>query len=193
MENIFEYDFEIEYADIDSHNRLSDYALLKYLQEIACLHASTLEHGLYDAPRTRVAWLLLDWKLQVFSRPSWCDKIHIKTWPSKTDLASCYRDFEVFDETGQRVCIATSKWVLFNIDTKKITRLSPEIEEVFAPVNRRVFENEIEKLKEPNYCDLETSYTILRRDIDTNNHVNNYLSHIYDKYQWNTIFNNFNI
>lgn len=182
MENIFEYDFEIEYADIDSHNHLTDYALLKYLQEIASFHASILGYGLYDTPRTRVAWILLDWKLQVFSRPSWRDKIHIKTWPSKTELASCYRDFEVFNEAGERICIATSKWVLFNIDTHKINRFTSEFKKAFSPVCRRVFDEEIEKLEEPNHFDLKTNYTILRRDIDTNYHANNlnYLCFAYE-------------
>lgn len=182
MENTFEYTFEIQYADIDSQNHLTDYSLLKYLQEIACLHASSLGYGLYDTPHTRVAWLLLDWKLQILSRPSWCDKVHIKTWPSKTDLASCYRDFEVFNENGERICIATSKWILFNIDTLKISRLTPEIAKAFTPVCRRVFGNEIEKLKEPSSFDLETNYTILKRDIDTNNHVNN-LNYLYFAYE----------
>ena len=29
MENIFEYDFEVQYADIDSNNHLTDYAVLE--------------------------------------------------------------------------------------------------------------------------------------------------------------------
>lgn len=182
MENIFEYDFEVQYADIDSHNHLTDYAILKYLQEIACLHAASLGHGLYDTPHTRTVWLILYWKMQIISRPSWRDTLHIKTWPSKIDVASCYRDFEIFNKDGERIGIATSKWVLFNIDTHKICRLTPEIQNAFSPVCRRVFENEIEKLKEPNTFNLETNYTILKRDIDTNQHVNN-LNYIYFAYE----------
>ena len=182
MENIFEYDFTIDYASVDLHNYLTDFALLKYLQETACLHAAKLGYGLYDIPHTHVVWLLLDWKLQVFARPSWKDKIHIRTWPSKTDLASCYRDFEVFDNTGERICIATSRWVLFHIENHRISKLTPEINKVFSPFPQRVFENEIEKLKEPCCFDSEINYTILRRDIDTNKHVNNlnYLRFAYE-------------
>ncbi len=173
MKNVFEYDFEIQYADIDSKNHLTDYALLKYLQEVATIHASVLNYGLYDTPRIRTVWLLLDWKLQVISRPAWHQKIHIKTWPSKNDLSSCYRDFEVYDDTGKCICIATSKWVLFNIDTHKINRFTSQYQEAFPLYNKRVFNSEIEKLKEPDHFDCQTNYTILRRDIDTNLHVNN--------------------
>ena len=65
MKNVFEYDFEIQYADIDSKNHLTDYALLKYLQEVATIHASVLNYGLYDTPRIRTG--LASFRLEITS------------------------------------------------------------------------------------------------------------------------------
>ena len=55
------------------------------------------------AHQTGFVWILLDWKIKILSRPYWNDKIVIKTWPSKADLLSCYRDFEMYTE-ARRTC-----------------------------------------------------------------------------------------
>lgn len=170
---MFEYDFSVEYTDVDKNNNLSNYGFLKWLQELGCLHASKLEFGLDNVENTGFVWILLDWKLKIFSRPAWNTRLHIKTWPSKTELASCFRDFEILDSNGNKVAIATSRWLLLNINTHRVSKITPEVADRFAANNIRVFDDEIEKLKEPDTYESSFPYTILRRDIDTNNHVNN--------------------
>lgn len=170
---MFERDFIVEYVDIDSNNQMSDYGFFKHLQEIGCLHASHCGYGLNDVEKTRVAWIILDWKLKVFSRPSWNAKIHIKTWPSQIDMVSCFRDYVVLDENGNKLAIATSRWILLNVDTHRISKITPDVIDAFSPILPSVFDTEIEKLKEPDSYESVFEYTILKRDIDTNHHLNN--------------------
>jgi medium-chain acyl-[acyl-carrier-protein] hydrolase len=171
--NVYNQEFLIQYADIDPKNRLSIYGFFKYLQEIACIHAETLGYGLNSAPRTGFVWILLDWKVKILDYPKWNEKILVKTWPSKADLISCYRDFEIYNEKNELIAYATSKWILFDISKKRISKVTPEVRNVFSPIEKRVFENEIEKLEEPAEYESSSTYTISRRDIDTNGHVNN--------------------
>ena len=129
--------------------------------------------GLKDTPLNRLAWIILDWRIEFISRPLWNTKIHIKTWASKIDMVSCHRDFEVTDAQGEKVAIASSKWVLLDIDTHHITKITPEIQSAFEPICASVFETEKEKLKEPDSYESSFEYSILKRDIDTNKHLNN--------------------
>lgn len=170
---MFQYDFTIQYVDIDSTAKLSDYGLLKYLQEIACLHADFKGFGLKDTPTNRLAWIILNWKIEVFSRPLWNTTIHINTWASKIDNISCHRDFEVLDSHGNRLAIASSRWVLLNIDSHHISKITPDIRSAFEPILPSVFNSDFEKIEEPNTFDNIFEYTILKRDIDTNEHLNN--------------------
>lgn len=170
---MYEKDFTIEYVDIDSNNRLSNYGIFKYLQEMGCIHADLCGYGLKDTPITRLAWILLDWKVNIFYRPSWNSKLHIKTWPSSIDSISCYRDFEITDENGKEIANATSKWVLVDIDTGHLSKITPEIMNAFSPTSSSLCEEKIEKLKEPETYEKAFRYTVLKRDIDTNNHLNN--------------------
>ena len=170
---MYECDFKVQYVDIDSYGHLSEYGLLKYLQEIACLHADSRGFGLKDTENNRLAWIILNWQIDFISKPLWNTGIHIKTWASNIDNVSCYRDFEVTDDIGNKVAIASSKWVLVNIDTHHITKITPEIKTAFEPIEPSVFNGELAKLQEPENFDSCFDYTILRRDIDTNQHLNN--------------------
>ena len=183
MSSVFEESFVIKYDDIDANTqKISDLAFLRFFQYIAGRHADSLGYGLKDIPRTNLTWLVLGWKFEVFNRPLYGDKILIKTWSRKAIKSIYYRDFEVFNENGEKICIATSKWVLINTVTHEMVFDNSEISKKFSPNNVSVFDSEMKKIILPEHFDNSFDYKILRRDIDTNNHVNNtsYLSIAYE-------------
>ena len=165
---IFNYDYTVKYFDIGKNNKLSLKSLVAIMQEAA-------GYGLNDIPKTHFSWLLLNWKVKMFSHPPVNEVLHIQTWPRKLDKIYCYRDFEVYDNAKNLVAIASSKWVAINLDTKKIIKVNPSIIESYGGnVNKSVFENPFEdKFIAPEDLKLNFEYKIQRRDIDTNGHVNN--------------------
>lgn len=167
-------DVRVRYEDVDKNNHLTLKGFLKYLVDAASAHSDIAGYGLDDIPKTHVAWLILDWKLKVYNYPKTSELIHIRTWTRNNSKLYSYRDFEVLDNTGSRIAIGSSKWVLVNYETKAISKITPEIIAAYNPENLMIFDKEIEKLAEPKgkYTNC-FSYTILRRDLDTNNHVNN--------------------
>ena len=171
--NLYECDFVVDYVDVDVHGIISDWGFFKHLQEIGCLHAEKLGYGVNNSLKTGLAWILLDWKMQIFKRPSWRDKIHVRTWPSKTELACTFRDYEIFDGEGTKLAVATSRWVLYDLNNRRIVKITPDVIERFAPCGISVFATEIEKLHEPEDAAITFEYRVLRRDIDSNGHVNN--------------------
>ena len=60
-----------------------------------------------------------------------------------------------------------------NIDTHHIIKITPEIKNAFLPIGDENFDDKIQKLMIPEFSQSEIPYTLLRRDIDTNNHLNN--------------------
>ena len=170
---MFNYSFKVQYVDIDSNGTLSDYGLLKNLQEIACLHADSLGFGLKDTPQNRLAWIILNWKIKFIYRPAWNSNLNVKTWVSYMDNISCNRDFEITDDNGKQIAIVTSKWVLLDIDTHHIAKITSEAQAAFEPICDSLFDVKPYKIKEPLYYDSSFEYTILKRDIDTNKHLNN--------------------
>lgn len=172
--NQFERNFYVEICDIDTENALTNYGALRMMQEIAGAHSDTLGISINHLNENPYTWLLLNWKLQICSRPRWNSKLLVKTWPSSFDKLYAYRDFEITDENNNIVAKATSKWVYINIHTQSIEKPSQELLDIYKPSNTFVFENDsIKKLKEPVNHEFITNYTIQRSDLDINGHTNN--------------------
>ena len=195
---VFKEEFKIELEDIGKDKCFSNKALLKYLENIGADHSSKAGYGILDMERTKVSWILLDWKVRIIKREKYSKILKINTWSRGSKRIYSYRDFEVFDEKNNKIAIATSRWALINIDTGKIERISEDITEKYYPESKFVFEEEeIEKQKEPEKFDSSINYTVKRADIDINKHMHNlnYLDlayealpqEIYEKCEFNNI------
>lgn len=188
----FKRDYLIGVEDVGKNNKITNLAYLKYLEEIACSHSATCGFGVNDIETKKKAWLLMDWKLKVIERPIYEKRLNIKTWARTISNNSffSYRDFEVFCD-DELVAIATSKWVLYDFELNRITKLTNEIYGQYNPENVHVFENEdIDRIKEPINTNFEFNYMVRRSDIDINRHMHNlnYLKLAYEVLPENIYF-----
>lgn len=173
--SIFTSNYRIKYSDIGRNNKLTLKALVALLQEVAGAHSEKAGFGLNNISETHRTWLLLNWKVKMFSHPHINEVLTLKTWPRTLDKLYSYRDFEVFDSQNNLVAIASSKWLFVDAETKRIKKITSEVSEAYGgPVDKSVFETPFEeKINVPDNLKLNFNYTIQRRDIDTNGHVNN--------------------
>lgn len=180
---IFEREYKVGNRDIGKNNKATNKAMLKYLENIACKHSDEVGYGINDREETKSVWILLDWKFKVIERPIYGQNIKVITWSRKMEKCCAYRDFEIYDENKKLLAIATTKWVLLDADTRKIQRISEEIDKKYkSEPEKYVFEDEIEKIKEPDNIQTSLKLKVRRTDIDINNHVNNlnYLDFAYE-------------
>lgn len=180
----FEHKFEIGFRDVGKSNKLTNKGLLGFLEDIAGMHSNQVGFGLNTIDKTGLTWVLLNWKIRVFSRPLYGESISIKTWARNSVKFYTFRDFEVYNENGDLVAIATSKWVLMDAKTMRLTKISDEMIGKYDPELTCVFEGEAEinKLDIPEEYSTVLSYTAQRKDIDINRHVHNtyYLDFAYE-------------
>lgn len=172
---IIENEYTVKLSEIGKDNKATNKAILSYLEDIGGIHSNKAGYGVYEIPETHLSWVLLGWRLQVIRRPNYAEKIKILTWSKGVIKYYTFRDFEVYDEQGNLIAIASSKWVLLDIEKGKIVRIEPEVLEKYEPeLNKTVFEKEeFDKIKEPDEYQHETEYTVRRADIDVNNHMHN--------------------
>ena len=181
--NIYSYDININFSDVGENNQMTNRGILRLMQEVAGIRSGMLGYGVNDVKKTGLAWIILYWKLKVFYRPRTNTKLTIKTWTRSENPLFSYRDFEVYDDNNTLIAIATSKWVLFDINKKSITKITGDVKKKYACIDKFAFTEKLnEKLKEPESSEFIMNYTIQRRDIDTNHHVNNlcYLDYAYE-------------
>jgi len=193
--NQYKAEFRIEYPDINDRNELTNIGFLKYLQEVGCLHSDKVGMGLYQIEKNRQAWILIQWKLEVFSRTKWAETIQVKTWPTGMEGPYCLRDYEVLNSKEEKIAIASSKWVLIDTQSGKVVKPKKEVLDKFGIKPYHVFADPLKKLKEPEEFKSTFLYKALRRDIDTNKHVNNvkYLEIAYEALPEEIYKSDFNI
>lgn len=169
-----EEEFRTGIKDIEKDGLISNKAILEILENVACYHSDIVGYGPLDIKKTNTTWILLEWKIQVLKRPIYGEKLKTRTWARTFTKAFTYRDFEIYDSKGNKCVIGTSKWVLVDGITKKITRITSKFEDYYKPEMKHVFENEeVEKIILPDDFIEQKEYKVRRRDIDINKHVHN--------------------
>ena len=146
---IFTKKYTITFDDVTDTLELKNISLMKYLVDAAGMHSETVGYGLSTINQT-----------------------HIKTCVEQLSHSLSTRNFEVYIK-DKLVAIASTKWIMVNPEDHSVAITTDEIVNAYGPVDKKVFEKPIPKLHIPDSIDKVKTYTIERRDIDSNNHVNN--------------------
>ncbi len=160
-------------TDVGRKNKISNKAIIKMLEDVGGIESEKAGYGLNEIEENNLSWVLLAWKVKVLRRPIYNEEVIARTWARDGNKIFTYRDYEIYDSNGNLCVIATSKWTLVDIRTLKLVGISEEVRSKYTFFNKSVFEEEIEKLKEPKSVIKENDYKILRSQIDVNRHVHN--------------------
>lgn len=182
---IIEKKYRIDIEHIGKANLLTNHGILSLLESIACYHSDIAGYGINQMEQTHLTWVLLNWKVRVFKRVCYGSIVTVKTWARYASRICTLRDFEIYDEDGNLICIASSKWTLIDLTTKSIIKIPDDILNLYEPEKKSVFEEtDIAKLKAPEIASIFPSYTfkVQRKDIDVNEHMHNiyYLDYAYE-------------
>ncbi|MFZ7122002.1 MAG: acyl-[acyl-carrier-protein] thioesterase [Eubacteriaceae bacterium] len=166
-------DFEIHSYEVDNNYYLTAESLLSYFQDVAMVQSDELGVGNEYLCREGLAWVLIDYSVDVTKYPKYKDKIKVITTPTSFSKLFGYRDFVVCNEMGEKMIVAKTKWTLVDTKKRKLKRINEEICKIYGVncVNDRKIK--FEKLIIPENDSIVKSYTPLYRDIDFNNHLNN--------------------
>lgn len=175
---IYRNTYTIGFEDVDINRMASNKTIMTIMEDIAGLHSESVGYGLTNADVRQKVWVVLDWKIKVFNRPSYGQKVSAATWSSKTNAVCAFRDYELFDEQGKIIAAGTSRWVLMDMKTRKPLRLTDDIVSLYeSEPEKKAFAEGMEKLILTQDMIKETShsqnYVVLRRDIDANGHMHN--------------------
>ena len=178
-----EHDFRPTIRDINNKTELTNKGILSFFEDIGGLHSDIAGYGLKDIKRTKISWVLLNWKIKVLKRIVYDgNPIKVKTWSRNVVRACTFRDFELYNSKGELCVIGSSKWTLVHLENG-LMRITPELIEKYNPEDKAVFDDfDFKKLQVPAEYSSIYEYTVSRRDIDINNHVHNlnYLDFAYD-------------
>lgn len=167
-------DFYVGLSDTNLKQELTNTSLLRFLEDIAGIHSEKVGYGASSIDKTKRTWILLSWKVKMNKRPKMNETVKVVTWSRLIEKFYAYRDFEIYDQKGELLGIASSKWIYMDIENQKIVKVTEEVASVYESENISVFGDIDFKLKQPKEESInEIDFKITRNLIDINNHLHN--------------------
>ena len=166
--------FYVGYSDVDSNDKCRLSRILDLCQNIAVIHSDGLGYGTRGMMDRGWAWLVTRMKIRILKYPVADREVEMRTWSRGLKGVTANRGYEMLNDDGEQLLVGDSHWVLFNLEDQKIMRIPEEMEQSYSKLDRYVFEGEEEsKIKDNDIIEVEKEFTIGKRDIDTNRHLNN--------------------
>lgn len=168
-----EENFFVGYHFVDSRLRLKNTALLCMFEDVAGMHSIAAGESIKTAPTT---WLLTAYKIDVIQRPEYGERITVRTWCREAKHFFSVREFEVINESGEKIITAFSEWVHIDRSEGRLKKCTPELEAAYEPESdyTNYLFKRLTKLNETNERVIsESCQEVTKALIDANDHMNN--------------------
>ena len=169
----FDTTFSVASYEADLTGKLSLFALFNRFQDLAGIHAAHLQVGYEHLQVSKLAWILSRIKVQILSLPSWGDTVQLATWPKGIDRLFAMREFSLTSEKGATLVLATSAWLLVDIEKNRPQRIESLPTDLRFPRAPHAIQEELDKIQMPDGLGTVFDRPVWLSDIDTNRHVNN--------------------
>ena len=172
MDKTFSKDYTITCYEADANQLMRPTAMLDLMQEAANANASTLGFGYDEMMNSNTAWVLSRIHVKFNNTPKWRDEVNLKTWHKGVSKLFYLRDFILSDKEGNPMVLATTSWLIIDMNTRRLVRNSDlalsdtAMHAIETPADKVVIPVDIEP-------ELVRKHPVTWSEIDTNGHVNN--------------------
>lgn len=168
--------FPVPCYDTDVAHYLKPGAFMDLAQEIANISADSLGFGFDELQRYSTAWILSRMHIEFLNMPRWKDMVELQTWHKGFDGPFYVRDFRMLGADGQPAVLATSSWLILDMNTRRLLRR--EHLEDKLPLDTELHEHAIEapcgKVTMPgDQLEQMAEHRVAYSDVDFVGHANN--------------------
>lgn len=174
MASVFRKEFTISSYELNPRGEARLTTMANYMQEVAYHHASELGFGFDQMKERQTLWMLSRMRIRMYGYPVWNDTIVVETWPSGIDKIFATRDFRVTDLSGNVLGVASTYWLIVNLENHRPVRPGMELARFSEIIyGEEVFETKLVKLEVPEGTEMLGKHRVQFSDLDIVGHVNN--------------------
>ena len=115
-------DFEVKCFMTNQDYRLRAAAFLDEAQDMALQGSDELGFGYDRMNAFHLGWVLYRMYMKFLRPVTWRDKVTMNTWHKGMEGLVFLRDFELIAGDGQRSAVATSSWVVLDMDKRSFVK-----------------------------------------------------------------------
>jgi len=174
MASVFRKEFTISSYELNPGGEARLTTMANYFQEVAYHHANKLGFSYQQMKERKTLWMLSRMKIRMLKYPAWNDRIEVETWPSGINKLFALRDFRVSDSVGNIIGMATTCWLIVDLESHRPIRPGVELERFSTVIyGDSVFESNLEKIELPPGLLSLDRHQVVFSDLDIVGHVNN--------------------
>ena len=172
MSKTFSKDYTITCYEADANKLMRPTAMLDLMQEAAGINATTLGFGYDEMMSSNTAWVLSRINVKFINTPKWREEVNLKTRHKGMSKLFNLRDFILSDKEGNPMILATTSWLIIDMNTRRLVRNSDlalndtAMDAIATPADKVVVPVDVEP-------ELVRKHPVTWSEIDTNGHVNN--------------------
>ena len=124
---MYEFSSNIRYSECSPDSHLSLHALVNYFQDCAVGHACSVDRGPDTWRDEHYGWMVTVWQIRIKRYPKLGEVVRVRTQPYRFRGFEADRNIAMFDEDGEMIALADSRWIYFDTEAGRPIRI-PEIE-----------------------------------------------------------------
>ena len=180
--NKYNMNYRIGFGGLLPDKSLALPGFMALVQEASLFHTFSIPNAFEYYDEMNWVWVLTHWQTEIYDYPKVGDEINVSTWPVRFKGYFGERGFEAVSTGGKILLAANSNWILLDRTTHAPVRPNEFICNKYGQWFPYVLEKDFAMPKFESFVPLSTHhYAANRRDMDTNDHVNNikYLEWVY--------------
>lgn len=170
---MYSFKSRIRYSEVCTNKELDFYSIINYFQDCSIFHSEDVGLGLDYLERNHRVWLMNAWQIKAFRFPVFGEDITVSTWAYDFNSMYGYRNFLIEDTNNQVCAIANSIWVYMDTEKSRPAKIDQDVLNGYKIEEPYSMTYAPRKIALPPELKPGTEFYVQRRNLDTNNHVNN--------------------
>ncbi|MBR3942564.1 MAG: hypothetical protein IKJ55_04335 [Clostridia bacterium] len=170
---MIEREYTLRYSDLDKNGYVRTSSVMDLMQDMAIYHSAERGYSIDVLKNIHVAWLLQGWRVEFLGHLCVDKTVLIKTGVMDVVRFSSKRKYEIWQD-GKLKIRATSDWFTVDTQAMRVILVPEQILESFESTLEEDNGFPFVKLRPDRDGVEEIGATkVEKRDLDTNNHMNN--------------------
>ena len=170
----FSYDTQIRFSDVDCTNKVSLGKIVDFLQNCSALQSEVLDIGVDYQMKTRKAWIINSWQINILEPLRYTENIKVSTWATSFKRGIGKRNYTIYNEDGSKNMVeADSTWVSIDMDKKIMVAPDPKEVEVYGYEEKLPMESFGRKIRDMEGLEYKEDFKVHNFQLDINGHMNN--------------------
>ncbi len=170
---MYSFNSRVRYSEVDKDKQMDLYSIINYFQDCSTFQSEDIGKGLEYLEANKRVWLMNAWQIIVNRFPTLGEEITISTWAYDFKNMYGYRNFMIKDSKDQVAAVANSIWVFMDTESYRPVKVTESDIRDYISEEKFDMEYAPRKIVVPDNLTALEGFSVIRSNIDTNNHVNN--------------------